>query len=235
MTVSNLGMYPMESFQMIIPPEQSAALAIGADAGAADGPRGPDRRPAAALVALSVDHRMINGAEAAEFLSSVKKTLGDAMSHDGYAIDFLLDLYRRMVLIRRFEERVKYLFLEGIMPGTIHQCNGQEACAVGVCAALGPADVITSTHRPHGHALAKGIDARAAMGELFGRTTGCCKGKGGSMHLGDLSQGHGAGHRHRRRRHPHRHRHGAGLQDEAGAAGGGLLHRRRRHERRGLP
>ena len=111
------------------------------------------------------------------------------MSHDGYAIDFLLDLYRRMVLIRRFEERVKYLFLEGIMPGTIHQCNGQEACAAGVCAALGPADVITSTHRPHGHALAKGIDARAAMGELFGRTTGCCKGKGGSMHLGDLSKG----------------------------------------------
>jgi pyruvate dehydrogenase E1 component alpha subunit len=111
------------------------------------------------------------------------------MSHDGYSIDFLLDLYRRMVLIRRFEERVKYLFLEGVMPGTIHQCNGQEACAVGVCAALGPADVITSTHRPHGHALAKGIDPRAAMGELFGRTTGCCKGKGGSMHLGDLARG----------------------------------------------
>ncbi len=111
------------------------------------------------------------------------------MSHDGYAIDFLLDLYRRMTLIRRFEERVKYLFLEGIMPGTIHQSNGQEACAAGVCAALGPADVITSTHRPHGHALAKGIDPAAAMGELFGRTTGCCKGKGGSMHLGDLSKG----------------------------------------------
>jgi TPP-dependent pyruvate/acetoin dehydrogenase alpha subunit len=104
-------------------------------------------------------------------------------------LEFLLQLYRRMVLIRRFEERVKYLFLEGVMPGTIHQCNGQEACAVGVCAALEPADVITSTHRPHGHALAKGIGVQEAMGELFGRTTGCCKGKGGSMHLGDLAKG----------------------------------------------
>ena len=111
------------------------------------------------------------------------------MSQAGYDVDFLLDLYRRMVLIRHFEERVKYLFLEGVMPGTIHQCNGQEACAVGVCTALESADVITSTHRPHGHALAKGITVHDAMGELFGRTTGCCKGKGGSMHLGDLAKG----------------------------------------------
>jgi TPP-dependent pyruvate/acetoin dehydrogenase alpha subunit len=111
------------------------------------------------------------------------------MSATGYGSDFLLDLYRRMVLIRHFEERVKYLFLEGVMPGTIHQCNGQEATAVGVCSALQPADVITSTHRPHGHALAKGITVHDAMGELFGRTTGCCKGKGGSMHLGDLAKG----------------------------------------------
>lgn len=105
------------------------------------------------------------------------------------ALDFLLDLYRGMVRIRKFEERVKYLFLEGIMPGTIHQCQGQEACCVGVCAALEPADVITSTHRPHGHALAKGVSMRAMMGELFGKATGCCKGKGGSMHLGDLAVG----------------------------------------------
>ena len=107
----------------------------------------------------------------------------------GYQAEFLLDLYRKMVRIRKFEERVKYLFLEGVMPGTIHQCNGQEACAVGVCAALEPSDVITSTHRPHGHALAKGITVEAAMAELFGRTTGCCKGKGGSLHLGDLTKG----------------------------------------------
>ncbi|MFH1918347.1 MAG: thiamine pyrophosphate-dependent dehydrogenase E1 component subunit alpha [Planctomycetota bacterium] len=107
----------------------------------------------------------------------------------GYEAEFLLGLYRQMVLIRKFEERVKYLFLEGVMPGTIHQCNGQEACAVGVCAALEPHDVITTTHRPHGHALAKGVTVDAAMAELFGRTTGCCKGKGGSLHLGDLAKG----------------------------------------------
>lgn len=111
------------------------------------------------------------------------------MSQADYSTDFLLDLYRQMVRIRKFEERVKYLFLEGVMPGTIHQCNGQEACAVGVCAALEADDVITTTHRPHGHALAKGISVGAAMAELFGRTTGCCRGKGGSLHLGDLAQG----------------------------------------------
>src|SRR5208337_3523133 len=100
-----------------------------------------------------------------------------------YEKEFLISLYRRMLLIRRFEERVKYLFLEGVMPGTIHQCQGQEACAVGVCAALEPQDVITSTHRPHGHCLAKGMSVEAAMGELFGKVNGCCRGKGGSMHL----------------------------------------------------
>jgi len=102
---------------------------------------------------------------------------------------FLLSLFRKMVLIRQFEERVKYLFLEGIMPGTIHQYNGQEAIAVGVCSALEPADVITSTHRPHGHALARGLSVEPLMHELFGKTTGCCRGKGGSMHIGDLAQG----------------------------------------------
>lgn len=106
-----------------------------------------------------------------------------------YEPEFLLGLYRRMVLIRRFEERVKFLFLEGSMPGTIHQCQGQEASAVGVCASLEEGDIITSTHRPHGHALAKGLGVNEMMGELFGRTSGCCKGKGGSMHMGDLSKG----------------------------------------------
>ncbi|MFH1475880.1 MAG: thiamine pyrophosphate-dependent dehydrogenase E1 component subunit alpha [Verrucomicrobiota bacterium] len=106
-----------------------------------------------------------------------------------YTRDFLLALYRKMVLIRHFEERVKFLFLEGIMPGTIHQCQGQEATAVGVCAALNDDDVITSTHRPHGHCIAKGLPVNDMMAELFGRTTGCCKGKGGSMHMGDISRG----------------------------------------------
>lgn len=106
-----------------------------------------------------------------------------------YGRDFLLSLYRRMALIRKFEERVKYLFLEGIMPGTIHQYQGQEGIAVGVCSALEEGDVITSTHRPHGHALARGLTAESILHELFGKTTGCCKGKGGSMHIGDLEKG----------------------------------------------
>jgi TPP-dependent pyruvate/acetoin dehydrogenase alpha subunit len=102
---------------------------------------------------------------------------------------WLIGLYRRMVLIRQFEERVKLLFLEGAMPGTIHQCIGQEACAVGVCSSLAPDDVITATHRPHGHCIAKGLGVKPMMAELFGKSTGCCKGKGGSMHMGDLSKG----------------------------------------------
>ncbi|HEY3396225.1 MAG TPA: thiamine pyrophosphate-dependent dehydrogenase E1 component subunit alpha [Armatimonadota bacterium] len=108
------------------------------------------------------------------------------MAHDA---PLLISLYRQMVMIRQFEERVKFLFLEGIMPGTIHQYQGQEAVAVGVCSALDPGDVITSTHRPHGHAIARGLSVESMMHELFGKATGCCHGKGGSMHLGDLEQG----------------------------------------------
>jgi TPP-dependent pyruvate/acetoin dehydrogenase alpha subunit len=100
-----------------------------------------------------------------------------------------LELFRSMLLIRRFEERVYYLFLEGEIPGTLHQYQGQEAVAVGVCDVLGRDDWITSTHRPHGHALAKGVTPRAAMAELYGKETGCCRGRGGSMHLGDPDVG----------------------------------------------
>src|SRR3954469_8021834 len=108
---------------------------------------------------------------------------------DSYGRDFLLGLYERMVLIREFEERVKFLFLEGTMPGTIHQCQGQEATAVGVCFALQPDDWITSTFRGHGHALAKGLTPQELLDELFGAITGCCKGRGGSMHMGNMAKG----------------------------------------------
>ncbi len=107
-------------------------------------------------------------------------------------------LYRAMLLIRRFEERVYRLFLDGEIPGTLHQYQGQEAVAVGVCDVLERNDWITSTHRPHGHALAKGVSARAAMAELYGKATGCCRGNGGSMHLGDPDVGMLPGDRHRR-------------------------------------
>lgn len=101
----------------------------------------------------------------------------------------LTSLYRNLVLIRRFEDRVYHLFLQSEIPGTLHQYQGQEAVAVGVCSCLRREDWITSTHRPHGHALAKGVAPSAAMAELYGRATGCCGGKGGSMHLGDPAVG----------------------------------------------
>jgi len=101
----------------------------------------------------------------------------------------LLRTYRQMLRIRRFEETVNQLFLEGRMPGTLHLYIGQEACAVGVCEALRPEDWITSTHRPHGHAIAKGVSLEAMMAELFGKTTGCAGGYGGSMHTGDPAVG----------------------------------------------
>ena len=106
-----------------------------------------------------------------------------------YKPEFLKSLYEKMVLIREFEDGVKFLFLEGVMPGTIHQCQGQEATAVGVCAALDTRDFITSTFRGHGHALAKGLTLEELLFELFGAVTGCCRGKGGSMHVGNMSKG----------------------------------------------
>lgn len=108
---------------------------------------------------------------------------------DGHDKDFLLKLYEDMVRIRQFEDKVKVLFLSGKMPGTIHQSQGQEACAVGVCQGINPDDFITSTHRPHGHALAKGLSLDEIFIELFGKGTGCCKGKGGSMHIGNIDKG----------------------------------------------
>ena len=100
-----------------------------------------------------------------------------------------LGMYRRMLLCRMFEERVYYLFLEGRLPGTIHQSQGQEASAVGVCWALQENDMITSTHRPHSHAVARGVAVKSIMAELFAKKTGCCRGKGGSMHIGDRDAG----------------------------------------------
>jgi pyruvate dehydrogenase E1 component alpha subunit len=108
---------------------------------------------------------------------------------DKLGADRAIRIFRKMLTIRLFEERIRLLFLEGKMPGTIHQYIGMEACAVGVCEALEGTDVIASTHRPHGHALAKGIPVREIMAELYGKITGCCRGKGGSMHIGDMDKG----------------------------------------------
>jgi pyruvate dehydrogenase E1 component alpha subunit len=101
----------------------------------------------------------------------------------------LPDLYRTMLLIRRFEERCNYLYMQGRILSTLHLYIGQEAVAAGVCAHLRPDDYLFSTHRPHGHAIAKGVAPRAIMAELFAKSTGCCKAKGGSMHIGDVRVG----------------------------------------------
>ena len=99
----------------------------------------------------------------------------------------LLALYRTMLRIRRFDERVTELFNEGAIKGTAHSCVGQEAVAAGACAALRPSDAIVSHHRGHGHCLAKGADMRRMMAELMGRIDGYCRGLGGSMHIADLA------------------------------------------------
>jgi len=101
----------------------------------------------------------------------------------------LLEMHRQMLTIRFFEEKVFELYGQNLVPGTIHLYAGQEAVAVGVCANLRKDDYITSTHRGHGHCIAKGARLDKTMAEILGRKTGYCKGKGGSMHIADFSIG----------------------------------------------
>ncbi len=103
--------------------------------------------------------------------------------------EMMLDHYRRMKTIREFEERIMDLYARGLVPGLAHLYVGEEAVASGVCAALNQDDYITSTHRGHGHVIAKGADLKRMMAELFGKKTGYCKGKGGSMHIADMEAG----------------------------------------------
>lgn len=101
----------------------------------------------------------------------------------------LLSFYRAMQTIRLFESRISDLYARGTIPGLAHLYIGEEAVAAGVCAALRPDDYITSTHRGHGHVIAKGAELNLMMAELYGRRTGYCKGKGGSMHIADMNMG----------------------------------------------
>jgi acetoin:2,6-dichlorophenolindophenol oxidoreductase subunit alpha len=103
--------------------------------------------------------------------------------------DRLKDFLREMLLIRRFEEKVEERFRAGELPGFLHVAIGQEAVAVGVCRALEDGDVIASTHRAHGHTLAKGTHPNEVMAELYGKVEGCSHGYGGSMHLYDVERG----------------------------------------------
>src|SRR5215470_807350 len=115
-----------------------------------------------------------------------ESTGGDAMTLDKQQIAAML---RSMVLIREFDELAIQLRVAGKIYGAVHPYVGQEAVAVGVCANLTPSDRVTSTHRGHGHCIAKGADIRRMMAELFGRVDGYCKGKGGSMHIADFAVG----------------------------------------------
>lgn len=100
-----------------------------------------------------------------------------------------LRMYRKMLEIRYFEEKIVEVYAQGLMPGLAHLYIGEEAVAVGVCEALDKQDLITSTHRGHGHCIAKGGDLNKMMAEMFGKATGYCRGKGGSMHISDIELG----------------------------------------------
>ena len=140
----------------------------------------------------------------------------------------LLDAYRTMRTIRVFEEKLWELVQGGKLAGFLHLYAGEEAVGTGVCSHLDDRDVITSNHRGHGHCIAKGVDVEGMMAELYGRSTGLCKGKGGSMHIADMDKGMlgangivGAGIPLTDRRGPHRE-----AQEER-RCGGRLLRRRR--------
>jgi acetoin:2,6-dichlorophenolindophenol oxidoreductase subunit alpha len=116
-------------------------------------------------------------------------TIATKQAAAGLDIQKLLHMYRRMVGIRLFEERVNDLYTRALMPGLAHLYIGEEAVAVGVCEALQADDYITSTHRGHGHCLAKGAAPHLMFAELLGKEAGYCKGKGGSMHIADPATG----------------------------------------------
>ncbi|HVB86339.1 MAG TPA: thiamine pyrophosphate-dependent dehydrogenase E1 component subunit alpha [Candidatus Dormibacteraeota bacterium] len=117
-----------------------------------------------------------------------KKTSEPELSTAGKS-DHLLQMYRQMLAIRFFEERVNDLYTRAIMPGLAHLYIGEEAIAVGICSALRSDDYITSTHRGHGHCLAKGASPDRMFAELLGKEAGYCRGKGGSMHIADPATG----------------------------------------------
>jgi pyruvate dehydrogenase E1 component alpha subunit len=106
-----------------------------------------------------------------------------------YSADELKEVLRKMYLIRRFEEGAEDSYTRGLIHGTMHLSIGQEASAMGICMPLTSQDQITSTHRGHGHCIAKGADVKRMFAEFFGKTTGYCKGRGGSMHIADVSMG----------------------------------------------
>lgn len=128
-------------------------------------------------------------AKAGVMVGSSQDAAEDGVAVDGLSAEQVLDLHRRMVRIRVFETEAGRLMEAGLLPGFLHLYVGQEAVAAGAMATLTDADQITSTHRGHGHAVAKGANFRQMFAELYGRVDGYCHGRGGSMHINDLSIG----------------------------------------------
>ena len=127
-------------------------------------------------------------------MATARKLAGETQSnlpfaYKHYSADELKEVLRKMYLIRRFEEGAEDSYTRGLIHGTMHLSIGQEASAMGVCMPLTTEDQITSTHRGHGHCIAKGADVKRMFAEFFGKTTGYCKGRGGSMHIADVSMG----------------------------------------------
>jgi pyruvate dehydrogenase E1 component alpha subunit len=122
-------------------------------------------------------------------LGAAKAYTGEGDNHLDLSRKTLIELYTTMLTIRRFEERVAREVYSGKVPGFVHSYIGEEAIATGICKHLNLADRIVSHHRGHGHCIAKGADMKRMMAEIYGKKTGCCKGKGGSMHIADFSVG----------------------------------------------
>ena len=118
-----------------------------------------------------------------------KETLTPLQAPADLSADQQLEMYRKMALIREFDTAVKDLWKQNFIYGLAHSYVGAEAVAVGACAAIRPADFITSTHRGHGHTIAKGGDVKKMMAELMGKYEGYCQGKGGSMHIAAVDEG----------------------------------------------
>jgi pyruvate dehydrogenase E1 component alpha subunit len=114
---------------------------------------------------------------------------GVPKAFERFSVAQLHGVLRQMHLIRQFEEGAEQAYMRGLVHGTMHLSIGQEASATGVCAALEPGDVITSTHRGHGHCIAKGADPKLMFAEFFGKDNGYCRGRGGSMHIADVASG----------------------------------------------
>jgi TPP-dependent pyruvate/acetoin dehydrogenase alpha subunit len=120
---------------------------------------------------------------------AMKEPQSQQTNDSGLGAEHLLAIYRKMVAIRTFEEQVNQLYTRALMPGLAHLYSGEEAVAVGICEALTREDYITSTHRGHGHCLAKGASPDRMFAELLGKEAGYCRGKGGSMHIADPTTG----------------------------------------------